>query len=170
MSRSTLSWHFCCVAIEENIKFRIHINLIFCFDVCSLIIYAHTFIRGKIVWYSWETCWKCVYIDKYYATGTPKTFLYLDFWRRRGNFTRNNDVRITHVSLGIIWINHRYHASHGSFTNKAFYIAMQRLCLTTNDFSQSVQLLHFKQISDFTLKITFQIKGKIFTNIFSQIH
>ena len=143
MSRSTLSWHFCCVAIDENVKFRtlhwrhndhdgadqrkhqssaslafvwgihrgpvnsphkgpvtrkmfpfddvimIHINLIFCFHFCSLIIYAHTFIKkkggGGIVWY-WETCWKCVYINKYYATGTPKTFLYFDFWRRRGNF------------------------------------------------------------------------------------
>ena len=41
---------------------------------------------------------------------------------------------------------------------------------TANDFSQTVQLPHFKQISDFTLKITFQIKGKMFTNLFSQIN
>ena len=41
---------------------------------------------------------------------------------------------------------------------------------TTNDFSQTVQLPHFKQISDFTLKITFQIRDKMFTNLFSQIH
>ena len=40
----------------------------------------------------------------------------------------------------------------------------------TNDFSQTVQLPHFKQISDFALKITFQTRGKIFTNLFSLIH
>ena len=124
MRRSTLSWHFCCIAIDENVKFRIPINLIFCFDFCSLITHAR-FIRGKIVWY-WETCWGCVYIDKILRNLDYKDILYLDFWRRRGNFTRNNDVQISHVSLGIVWINHKYGASHGSCTNKAFYIAMQR--------------------------------------------
>ena len=106
--------------------------------------------RGKIVWYL-KIVENALILTKCYATGTPKTFLFLDYWWRRGNLTRNNDVQITHVSLGIIWINHRYRISHGSCTNKAFYIAMQHrhnewllTDCTITPISNKFQILHLK--------------------------
>ena len=46
---------------------------------CSLIIYAHRFMRGKIVWYL-KIVENVLILTKCYATGTPKTFLFLDYW------------------------------------------------------------------------------------------